>query len=343
MTSDRAHSWTPLTTIRPNFDYGSGGGDVELVNAFTKTRYTLSRQTAQALIWETEEVGRAGRVVDFFTREGLLDGEGLSQTTARGLHHWLERGWDPSVEFYLWTRDLDFIDQPSGDNFEEVRDQLLATLDAQTGVSRPEPRACVDPIEPGPPAPLPVDPLGEVLKRRMSNPKPRSRPLKEALLCSLLWHGLAPIRYPGDDLESYDALINLGRLYEIFFIAHDVRGLAPGAYYYDTNRHEFELVRLGALRAETELSIIGQHHARTAACTFVVAADFRLTQWQYRHNRTLRAFYVDAGKIVQHLILIATAHRLSTAMSAAINDSKICELLKMDPENEQAFFTLSVG
>jgi hypothetical protein len=68
-----------------------------------------------------------------------------------------------------------------------------------------------------------------------------------------------------------------------------------------------------------------------------------LTQWQYRHNRTLRAFYVDAGKIVQHLILIATAHRLSTAMSAAINDSKICELLKMDPENEQAFFTLSVG
>jgi SagB-type dehydrogenase family enzyme len=179
--------------------------------------------------------------------------------------------------------------------------------------------------------------------KRMSNPKPRSRPLKEALLCSLLWHGLAPIRYPGDDLESYDALINLGRLYEIFFIAHDVRGLAPGAYYYDTNRHEFELVRLGALRAETELSIIGQHHARTAACTFVVAADFRLTQWQYRHNRTLRAFYVDAGKIVQHLILIATAHRLSTAMSAAINDSKICELLKMDPENEQAFFTLSVG
>lgn len=341
-----AECWAPLTTVRPFYDFASGGDEIEICNAVTRKRYTVSREAMLGLIAASDFGSTSVNALeahDFFSDEGIIRECAVNAVINSEAEHWYRRGWGSSLEFFEWTRNTEFADLATVNEFRSVRDEIVSAMTVDEGGAAPPTRVASGNRKLASPADLPNDSLGRVLHRRSSVLKPKSRPLSEEILSSLLWYGLAPGRYPRKELDSYDALISFGRLFQTFVVTYQVDGIESGVFFYDTISDRIELVRPGEFREQVSNIIIGQPHAKTASCSFFIAVDFRTIQWLYRHDRVLRNVYINAGKILQSLLLVATSYQLTTSMSAAIKDTEALTLLGLDPANDQVLYVMSVG
>lgn len=198
------------------------------------------------------------------------------------------------------------------------------------------------------PAQTPDITMGEVLWRRCSSHRMVPRPLPQDKLSAILASGCAQIRIPRNqpahgDRPDYGYLVGLDRVYDIFILAFDVSGLESGIYFYDLRNDRIELIRQGEFRQEAQRCLIGQAASLTSGAALFLTTDFRRIQYVYRHDRVIRNTFINAGRIMQALVLQATAFDLHTSITPAVNDRVACELLKLDPGESQVLYTLSLS
>lgn len=254
--------------------------------------------------------------------------------------HWHDRNWSWSIDYYLWSRRIDFVDRNSTD----VQAAVLAQYREVDG-SPPSPRtASDDAIALADPSSLPHVPFRDVALRRATVRAFRTDPLTQGVFSSILWRGLEPIRRARlAEVSQRDPMMSFGAAFDFVVLAYRVEDIRPGAYWYDPTRNALTLIRYGAFDAEFDAIIWGQGPPLTAAATLIVVADFHRYQWRYRHERALRNLYVDAGRTIHPLLLVAAAHHVGCFPTPATNDTRLAELLGVNHPHEAPLYSMTFG
>jgi SagB-type dehydrogenase family enzyme len=130
---------------------------------------------------------------------------------------------------------------------------------------------------------------------------------------------------------------------EVYVMALEVEGLAPGLYHYNCRDHCLERVRDGATRQRAAQYCVDQAHTGKAAALFLMTAMFRRTMWKYHMARAYRVVTLDAGHLAQTFCLVATAMGLAPFTTAALRDSMVEQDLGIDGINESILYIAGVG
>jgi len=338
--------WGDLISIRP----GIADGDVAIVVDLHDLRSArVDRSTLADFVMGRETDGdRSARLQDDLETRGWLRPEGHARQEdidARSgqIRHWRERGWQPSLDWYLASRNRQFADLE--DDFGRVRQRVINEyLEA---AEAPEP--VVPPGDPRPlvPGRLPdtsVE-LGALLLARSSVRRYDRAPVPEDLLASSLYFGLAAMRRRSQATGAGDTayLGTYATLPDVYVVIYNVAGIDPGVYYYHLAEHAVILVRRGSLREQMQGILQGQPWPLTAGWTVVLVADFAQHQWRYRHESMLRKIYTHYGHFMQNLIVACEAFGLGNVPTPAHKDSELCALLQIDPARHAPLYTLTVG
>ncbi len=129
---------------------------------------------------------------------------------------------------------------------------------------------------------------------------------------------------------------------EAYAIVWNVRGLAPGVYHYDMGGNLARL-RKGDFRAVAVEVASGQTWVRRAAFLCILTAVFPRVLWKYPTEDSYRTLFLDAGHLAQTFCLVATSLGLGPFTTAAIQDSKIEKLLRIDGIDEFPVYLCGAG
>lgn len=143
--------------------------------------------------------------------------------------------------------------------------------------------------------------------------------------------------------DPHSLLISVGAAFDIYVLVYSVEGLTPGAYLYELEWDALSPKRSGDLRESARAALAGQPDPTNAAATVLLVADFDRYQWRYRHERALRNLYLECGRLMQPLILVATALGLQTGITPAIRDQLVGALVALDLGNWQALHSLTIS
>jgi SagB-type dehydrogenase family enzyme len=193
--------------------------------------------------------------------------------------------------------------------------------------------------------------LGEALSRRRSIRSYAERPLTLAELSGLLHHSARVQRTFDDPLLGEMALRPFasagarGEL-ELYVVANDVAGVAPGAYYYDARSHELVGVRhrdhdQDRLNQDVQAAT-GDRLDRDPPAVLLVTAVFARVMWKYR-DIALALIYKDTGCLLQTLYLAATALDLAPCAVGAGPEAANARWLGLDPMVESQVGCLLLG
>ena len=106
----------------------------------------------------------------------------------------------------------------------------------------------------------------------------------------------------------------------------NVRGLSPGIYLYNPQRHSLGLIKPGDYRSDLEKAALDQDWVGDAAVDIVLVAFYERTVKVYG-ERGYRYVHMEAGHIGQNSYLQATALSLGTVAVGAFDDGRVAEIL----------------
>jgi SagB-type dehydrogenase family enzyme len=131
------------------------------------------------------------------------------------------------------------------------------------------------------------------------------------------------------------AAASSGALYpvDLYVVARNVRGLDPGAYYYEPHRHE--LVRIPGPYETISDALYDASIAREVPLVFVAAVTFDRTVVKY-NVRSYRYVALDAGHVVANLALVAAALGFHCRLETMFDDERVGRALSLDAGNEGA-------
>lgn len=335
--------WTPGTVIRPLLT-SDNPDKIEISNGLLQKRAALSRKALLSLVTASENLSRKEKVLQEKLEElGFLNPHQVDNRTLEGMHHWQQRNWMEALNSYLWSRRYNFVDH--GTEYASIQKETvqhyldegkLPTAEILTDNQQ----ALAEPAE------LPTEPIGKVMFRRASTSRPPARPLQQAHLSGILWHGLKRIRkYRDIDIVNNlrAALKSSGSSLDIMFAAYNIEGLDCGIYCYDIATHTIKPKQKGDFRREMQDVLVGQPSPQTASCTLLFVSEFERYQWRYRHERALRMLYMDTAKIAHQVLLVATAYSLNTHITPAVRDKITSQFLGLDPVKQQVLYTISLS
>lgn len=335
--------WARLTKIAADSE---GGPWVDVSNSLSGKRYRVSSgELAAALLRNTAPENAAVR--EELTAGGLLtDRESPNEEAATGVDHWTKRSWGLALDYFLWSRRRTFDD---GTGTKDERSQAARRLLTLIGPP-PSPPVTTEHIR------LPKIMLSEILPEtendlrailmnRRSSFGFAGRNLSLESVAAILWSALATPRgcRHADPAEPLGLLRSFGIAFDFYLCAYQVTGIDQGCYAYDLKEHAIKSLVAGDLRPEMRQIVIGQPSLERASASVILVADFDRYLWRYRHERALRNLYMESGRIVQYLLLAATATKIRTHITPAIRDSLALELLNLPPERHQAFYVLTLG
>jgi SagB-type dehydrogenase family enzyme len=183
----------------------------------------------------------------------------------------------------------------------------------------------------------------DVLASRRSAREFGREPLGLAQLSTLL-HCAYGVTHAGDGEQRFRAAPSGGALYplELYVAATAVAELAPGVYHYDPLRG-----RIGEIGGEERLTALksaSAYPAITSACAIVVfvAAVFARTRFKYA-LRGYRFALLEAGHVVQNLLLAATALDLASVPLGGYYDRAVDNALELDGVNEATVYAACIG
>jgi SagB-type dehydrogenase family enzyme len=201
---------------------------------------------------------------------------------------------------------------------------LLAVLLALTAGAAPAPT-------PAPPAPPPVlqnvalpkpDLIGRMtleraLAMRRSVREYAPTPLTLREVSQILWaaHGIT-----GPEGKRTTPSARAVYPLQVWLVANDVTGLAPGIYCYSPADHALELVAAGDHRAAIAAAASGQKAVEQASAVVAVVGDSVLAAEKF-HGRATAWLAMEAGFVVQNVYLEATATSLGTVMVGGFQDA----------------------
>jgi SagB-type dehydrogenase family enzyme len=338
--------WGDLISIRP----GTVDDDVAIVVDLHELRSArVDRRALADLVMGKETDGdRPAGLQKVLEARGWLRPEGHARQEDIGawlnqIRHWRERGWQPSLDWYLASRNRHFADleDDSGGVRQRVIKEYLEAGDAPEPVVPP---GEMKRLVPGRLPDTSVE-LGALLLARSSVRRYDRAPVPEDLLASSLYFGLAAMRRRSQATRSGHTayLGTYATLPDVYVVIYSVAGIDPGVYYYDLAEHALILVQRGSLRERMQAILQGQPWPLTAGWTVVLVADFAQHQWRYRHESMLRKIYTHYGHFMQNLIVACEAFGLGNVPTPAHKDSDLCALLRVDPTRHAPLYTLTVG
>jgi SagB-type dehydrogenase family enzyme len=130
---------------------------------------------------------------------------------------------------------------------------------------------------------------------------------------------------------------------EVYVVAVNVDGLAPGVYHFNVRDHTLEQLRRGQFSDRLLEDAMNQAHVGRAAALFVMTASFPRSSWKYRTPRAYRVVTVDTGHLGQTFCLVATWLGLAPFTTAALRDTSLEALLGIDGITESVMYLGGVG
>lgn len=184
--------------------------------------------------------------------------------------------------------------------------------------------------------------LEKAIEKRRSVRNYSGRPLTLPQVSRLLFSA------QGITGKTYDQPLrtapSAGALYpfEIYIVANNVEGLAPGIYHYDVLNHSLELVKSGDFRKEITNAGLKQEMLGDADVTFVLSAIFDRIRHKYG-ERGFRYVYMEAGHISQNIYLQAVSLGLGSVSVGAFLDEEVNRLIGVDGKKEAVIYLHAVG
>ncbi len=222
--------------------------------------------------------------------------------------------------------------------------------DSPTGVARSQPPTALRvPLQPLSDSEMPRDPIEQVILRRGSSRQFSRTPISFAQLSTLLDRATRGV--PADFL-AFDSPASGSRasrpphrqpnqLNHLYLIVHAVDGLDPGAYFFDRNADELELLKRGDFRDEAGYLGLEQQLPADAAVDIFFLADLPPICNRFG-NRGYRAVQLEAGIIGGRLYLAAYAQRLG-ATGLTFYDDDVTRFFSPHAAGKSAIFLVAIG
>lgn len=325
----------------PHLLAGWDGGDLVLHQCDTLRRFRVDHRLLDLL----------SRLGDWASSEDLATGGETVPVAelARLVHMGLveeESATSGRVPTYWSPFDLAVHRQANVGGYRE--DEVRARVEPPPPAFMPRPAGTTTTL----PAPGDLtEALGTVLSRRRSVRTYAERPLRLGELSTALHHAARVVRVFELDLLGEHAL----RPYaaggarselELYVVANDVDGLAPGAHYYDARAHDLVEVRSrdehqdGLNRWLFEAT--GQMLNREPPVVLIITAVFARVMWKYR-GIALGLINRNVGCLLQTLYLTATASGLAPCAVGAGQEVANARWLGLDPLVESQVGCLLLG
>jgi len=197
--------------------------------------------------------------------------------------------------------------------------------------------------------PFPTDPLDKLLARRRTIREFSDEPLPLATLATLLERAAGitgelsspdhpEIRQPVRAHPSGGALYPI----EIYVAAFAVDRLPAGLYHFHAPQHCLERVREGDFRTDFERHLWITSDRLSAPALIILTGRWTVPLRKYG-ERGYRILLLDAGHLMQNLLLTATALNLATCPLAGFRDNELAALLGVAPAEEPPLYCLVLG
>lgn len=181
---------------------------------------------------------------------------------------------------------------------------------------------------------MPRDPTEKVILRRGSTRQFSHDPITFAHLLTLLERSTRG--FPADFHRPSHALMN-----DMYLIVNAVDGLAPGAYYFDCERRELELLKEGNFRAEARFLGLEQDLPGDAAANVFFMADLNRVLETYG-NRGYRAVQLESGVLGGKMYLSSYALGFG-ATGLTFYDDHVTRFFSPHAEGKSAIFLMCLG
>jgi SagB-type dehydrogenase family enzyme len=190
------------------------------------------------------------------------------------------------------------------------------------------------PLQPLSDKQLPKDPLEQVILRRGSSRRFVQKPITFPQLSTIL--RTSTVGIPADFVNKFGTQLN-----DVYLIANDVEGLAPGAYVYHRERQSLELLRHGNFRKLAGYLGLEQQLPADASVDIFFLADFNAI-FARLGNRGYRAVQLEAGMIGGKLYLAAYAQHLG-ATGLTFYDDDVVRFFSPHADKKSAVFLVAIG
>lgn len=202
-------------------------------------------------------------------------------------------------------------------------------------------RHATRPIRELPAVELPRMPLGTALRQRRSIRSFARCPIRLEAVAALVGAAYGVTRPADGELPPLRTVPSGGALFplDLFLLARDVSDLSPGVYHYDPLLHGLE--RQPATQAADE-PLFADDVADSVPLVVFVAAAFRRSRFKYGF-RGYRFTLLEAGHVVQNLVLAATATELGSLVLGSLFDGRVDRLLGLNGVDESTLIAVCVG
>ncbi|HEU5134935.1 MAG TPA: SagB/ThcOx family dehydrogenase [Steroidobacteraceae bacterium] len=196
------------------------------------------------------------------------------------------------------------------------------------------------------PRPRATGVLGTMFARRTERWFGR-RPIGAAQLCRCLYGGLGITGFV-EDAELGPLPLKMApsggarNPYEGYVYVRNVSDVPPGVYHYSGVENSLGLVARPPLPPAAKL-LSEQEWTNDAAAVVFLVASFERTNWKYPHPNSYRVIAIEAGHIVQNILLLATEQRLAAAPTAALQEAPLEALLHIDPIRQGVIYAVALG
>jgi SagB-type dehydrogenase family enzyme len=127
----------------------------------------------------------------------------------------------------------------------------------------------------------------------------------------------------------------------VYVLALEVAGVAPVAAHYDPFRHRVELLR-PLERADVAAAVVDATVVSHAAAVVVVTGMFWRSRFKYG-VRGYRFALLEAGHVVQNLVLAAAALRVAALPLGGFYDRRVDALVGADGLDEASVYAVVLG
>jgi SagB-type dehydrogenase family enzyme len=338
--------WRPEGLLVRNLSSGTGLlGPADVVRILDLFEPPRNAREAAALLPAGDRAG-AIRAISLLHRHGFLISEAAAARVRSRAAAW--KGNIASAHYHAACRDLPYLREPA-EIERYVRENILSTpkpprfkrfRSASASAARvrlPEAALAGDAAA-----------LAAVLGRRRTVRRFRRRPVALTDLAHLLRTTFGVTGFYATDLLGPVALKtspSAGALHpvEAYVLAWNVEGLARGVYHYDVAGDELRRLSRGDVRTAAVEIASGQDWIRGAAFLCILTAVFPRVLWKYQLEDAYRTLFLDAGHLGQTFCLVATSLGLGPFTTAAIQDSKIEKLLRIDGVEEFPVYLCGAG
>lgn len=223
-----------------------------------------------------------------------------------------------------------------------VRSAALLEVTARSGKRYPQ--LSRSPL----PAPAPLDAsLDEILAARKTASRFAEDPVRAADVSAMLSAAYGKTHVfarPEGGTVQLRAVPSAGALYplDVYLLAKRVDGIEPGLHHFDVAESATACLRRGDAVPDISKAFSQEALVAGAAAVFIVTATFARSRFKYG-LRSYRFTLLEAGHLVQNLLLASTALRLASAPMGGFYDAELEEMLGFDGVNESVLYVVPVG